>query len=91
MRFEITPAPPETVDGRAKNQILAHANLIFDDSDGLLAGAMLTGFTIVQPRTGLAEAWLPARIYAVNLNGRVKTGHLWAPQNRPFPAARDWS
>ena len=66
MRFEITPAPPETVDGRAKNQILAHANLIFDDSDGLLAGAMLTGFTIVQPRTGLAEAWLPARIYAVN-------------------------
>ena len=24
------------------------------------------------------------------LNGRVKTGHLWAPQNRPFPA-RDWS
>ena len=27
----------------------------------------------------------------VILNGRVKTGHLWAPQNRPFPAARDWS
>ena len=27
----------------------------------------------------------------VLLNGRVKTGHLWAPQNRPFPAARDWS
>ena len=26
-----------------------------------------------------------------DLNGRVKTGHLWAPQNRPFPAARDWS
>ena len=25
------------------------------------------------------------------LNGRVKTGHLWTPQNRPFPAARDWS
>ena len=27
----------------------------------------------------------------IHLNGRVKTGHLWAPQNRPFPAARDWS
>ncbi len=25
------------------------------------------------------------------LNERVKTGHLWAPQNRPFPTARDWS
>ena len=25
------------------------------------------------------------------LSGRVKTGHLWTPQNRPFPAARDWS
>ena len=24
-----------------------------------------------------------------DINGRVKTGHLWTPQNRPFPAARD--
>ena len=23
---------------------------------------------------------------AFNLSGRVKTGHLWTPQNRPFPA-----
>ena len=23
------------------------------------------------------------------LSGRVKTGHLWTPQNRPFPASRD--
>ena len=66
MRFEITPAPPETIDGRAKNQILAHASLSFDENDGLLAGTMLTSFTIVQPRTGPAEARLPARIYAVN-------------------------
>ena len=28
--------------------------------------------------------------WGLTLNGRVKTGHLWAPQNRPFPA-RDWS
>ena len=28
---------------------------------------------------------------AGRLNGRVKTGHLWTPQTRPFPAARDWS
>ena len=27
---------------------------------------MLSGFTIVQPRTGPAEGRLPARIYAVN-------------------------
>ena len=66
MRFDITPAPPETVDSRGKNRILAHASLSFDENDGLLAGAMLTGFTIVQPRTGPAEARLPARIYAVN-------------------------
>ena len=33
------------------------------------------------------EPKLPRKV----LNGRVKTGHLWAPQNRPFPAARDWS
>ena len=66
MRFEITPAPPEIIDGRAKNQILAHASLSFDENDGLLAGAMLTGFTIVEPRTDAAEARLPARIYTIN-------------------------
>ena len=65
MNFDITPAP-ETGDTREKYRILAHANLIFDDSDGPLAGAMLAGFTIVQPRTGPAEARLPARIYAIN-------------------------
>ena len=26
-----------------------------------------------------------------SLGGRVKSGHLWTPQNRPFPAPRDWS
>ena len=66
MRFEITPAPPEMIDGRAKNQILAHASLSFDENDGLLAGTMLTGFTIVEPRTGATEARLPARIYIMN-------------------------
>ena len=25
----------------------------------------------------------------VNLGGRVKSGHLWTPQIRPFPASRD--
>ncbi|MCY4024681.1 MAG: VCBS repeat-containing protein, partial [Acidobacteria bacterium] len=24
--------------------------------------------------------------YVFHLSGRVKTGHLWTPQNRPFPA-----
>ena len=25
------------------------------------------------------------------LSGRVKPGHLWTPQTRPFRVARDWS
>ena len=26
-----------------------------------------------------------------DLSGQVKSGHLWTPQNRPFPASRDRS
>ena len=27
----------------------------------------------------------------LTLSGQVKSGHLWTPQNRPFPASRDRS
>ena len=45
---------------------------------------------------GTAAAWTEETMVNAGfrgpcLNGRVKTGHLWTPQNRPFPAARDWS
>ena len=31
------------------------------------------------------------RIAVLLLSGRVKPGHLWTPQTRPFRVARDWS
>ncbi len=55
----------------------------------------------MQPAGGMVcDPWCadPAVVVAADaaglrviLSGRVKTGHLWTPQNRPFPAARDWS
>ena len=39
-----------------------------------------------RPRVGLQEVFLD-----VALGGQFKTGHLWTPQIRPFPASRDGS
>ncbi len=53
--------------------------------------AVPSGFWLPVAWPALFDRWSELFSTDSALNGRVKTGHLWTPQNRPFPAARDWS
>jgi hypothetical protein len=45
---------------------LADAELHFDDSDGVLAGLKLIGFSVWERRTGGRNVTFPARLYSIN-------------------------
>ena len=86
------PAGPPTVARTIAHRgrvTLLHAREKVGKSTLLRAGvaAVTRGVPFLEQPT------IPGRVLWVgeDLSGRVKSGHLWTPQIRPFPASRDGS
>ena len=53
--------------------------------------AMTVVMGVLPAATGTNTWWSLRASRSSLLSGQVKTGHLWTPQIRPFPASRDGS
>ena len=71
----------------AKGNRLADAKLVFEESDGALAGTVLTGFAVMKTRDGEEFVSVPSRQY--EKDGETRYYNLLRPADRDDTAGLD--